>query len=168
MFNFLIYTFKIKLKIIKWMYVVKSMCYIFKACYMHDSTSTHLARILYKIVFPVIKNRANWEPLILFLGIIYDFSFVSRRLYNGSLPKNATAMFMMRSTWKACHSKKATEWAWKIASMTRLCKPQRQGQINYRILKAGSCVLFSSDQLSKDSYRYGRNTPHWSLKIWNH
>ena len=22
--------------------------------------------------------------------------------------------------------------------------------------------------LGKDSYIYGRNTPHWSLKIWNH
>ena len=21
--------------------------------------------------------------------------------------------------------------------------------------------------LHKDSYRYGRNTPHWSLKVWN-
>ena len=28
-------------------------------------------------------------------------------------------------------------------------------------------VILKEVELCKDSYRYGRNTPHWSLKIWN-
>ena len=50
-----------------------------------------------------------------------------------------------------------------IAFLTLLCSFKKKLEI-----WSTSCTAFLFQVLlPKDSYRYGQNTPHWSLKIWN-